>query len=432
MDKKYAIFDMDGTLVDSMGFWKQLGVEYLTSRGISREAAEGVQERVKAMTMTECAELFRSVFHLPQTSEEIAGEINGMMDRHYQEDVPLKPGVAAYLAGLKAQGVRMCVATATAEPLARACLERLGVAQYFDFLLSCEEVGTGKDSPTVFLEAARRLGADPREVAVFEDAPYALDTAAKAGFWTVAVYDIGCGDRWQALAAQADETILDWRTPMKPSERLYQAARPVWDQCLSHPFVTGIGDGTLPVEKFQYFMLQDYLYLFDYARVFAIGVVKARQPELMRIFSKNVDTILHGEMKIHRGYMARLGITEEQVFAVEPALDNLSYSNYMLSVSHAGGPREIVAAILACSWSYAEIGQTLAAIPGAAEHPFYGEWIQGYASEEYAATNQSLIELMDRLAEGSSEEELAHLTDIFVNCSRYEKGFWDMAWEMRP
>ena len=219
MDKKYAIFDMDGTLVDSMGFWKQLGVEYLTSRGISREAAEGVQERVKAMTMTECAELFRSVFHLPQTSEEIAGEINGMMDRHYQEDVPLKPGVAAYLAGLKAQGVRMCVATATAEPLARACLERLGVAQYFDFLLSCEEVGTGKDSPTVFLEAARRLGADPREVAVFEDAPYALDTAAKAGFWTVAVYDIGCGDRWPALAARADETNLDWRTPKRPSER---------------------------------------------------------------------------------------------------------------------------------------------------------------------------------------------------------------------
>ena len=71
---------------------------------------------------------------------------------------------------------------------------------------------------------------------------------------------------------------------------------------------------------------------------------------------KSVDAILHGEMKIHRSYMARLGITEEQVFAVQPALDNLSYTNYMLSVSHTGGPREIVAAILSCSWSYAEIG----------------------------------------------------------------------------
>ena len=215
------------------------------------------------------------------------------------------------------------------------------------------------------------------------------------------------------------------------SARLRQAADPVWEQCLHHPFVTGIGDGTLDVEKFRHFMLQDYLYLFDYARVFALGVVKARDPELMRTFSQNVDAILNGEMNIHRAYMQRLGITEEQVFAVKPALDNLSYTNYMLSVAHTGGPMEIVASILACSWSYAEIGQALAQIPGAAAHPFYGEWIQGYASEDYTATNQALIELMDELAAGATEDQIAHLTDIFVNCSRYELGFWDMAWELR-
>ena len=215
------------------------------------------------------------------------------------------------------------------------------------------------------------------------------------------------------------------------SARLRQAADPGWGKCLHHPLVTGIGDGTLDVEKFRHFMLQDYLYLFDYARVFALGVVKARDPELMRTFSKNVDAILNGEMNIHRAYMKRLGITEEQVFAVKPALDNLSYTNYMLSVAHTGGPMEIVASILACSWSYAEIGQALAAIPGAADHPFYGEWIQGYASEDYAATNQALIELMDELATGATEDQIAHLTDIFVNCSRYELGFWDMAWELR-
>ena len=215
------------------------------------------------------------------------------------------------------------------------------------------------------------------------------------------------------------------------SARLRQAADPIWEQCLRHPFVTGIGDGTLNVEKFRHFMLQDYLYLFDYARVFALGVVKARDPELMRTFSQNVDAILNGEMNIHRAYMQRLGITEEQVFAVKPALDNLSYTNYMLSVAHTGGPMEIVASILACSWSYAEIGQALAQIPGAAAHPFYGEWIQGYASEDYTATNQALIELMDELAAGATEDQIAHLTDIFVNCSRYELGFWDMAWELR-
>lgn len=216
------------------------------------------------------------------------------------------------------------------------------------------------------------------------------------------------------------------------STRLHDAAAPVWEACLRHPFVTGIGDGTLDMEKFRYFMLQDYLYLFDYARVFALGVVKARDPELMRVFAANVDAILGGEMNIHRAYMKRLDIAEEQVFSIKPALANLSYTNYMLSVAQTGGPMEIVASILACSWSYAEIGQALAAIPGAAEHPFYGEWIRGYASEEYAATNQALIELMDSLAADAGEEQLAYLTDVFVNCSRYELGFWDMAWDVQP
>ena len=218
---------------------------------------------------------------------------------------------------------------------------------------------------------------------------------------------------------------------MTVSQRLRQAAGPIWEQCLTHPFVTGIGDGTLPAEKFRHFMLQDYLYLFDYARVFALGVVKSRDAALMRAFAKNVDAVLGGEMNIHRAYMERLGISEEQVLAARPALDNLSYTHYMLSVAERGGPMEITASILACSWSYAEIGQALALRPGAAEHPFYGEWIRGYASEGYAAANRELIGLMDRLAAGASEGQLAYLAEIFVNCSRYELAFWDMAWELR-
>ena len=215
------------------------------------------------------------------------------------------------------------------------------------------------------------------------------------------------------------------------SARLRQAAAPIWEECLRHPFVTGIGDGTLGVEKFQYFMLQDYLYLFDYARVFALGVVKARDPKLMRTFAENVNAILGGEMNIHRAYMERLGITEDQVFAVKPALDYTSYTHYMLAVAESGGPMEIVAAILACSWSYAEIGQALAKRPGAADHPFYGEWVRGYASENYAATNQALMALMDELAKDATGAQFDRLEEIFVNCSRYELGFWDMAWEMR-
>ena len=102
----------------------------------------------------------------------------------------------------------------------------------------------------------------------------------------------------------------------KLSQRLHACVQDIWPRYLTHPFVTQMADGTLPTEKFRYYMLQDYLYLFDYARVFAVGVVKARDPELMRTFSGNVDAILNGEMNIHRAYMKRLGITEEQVFSV--------------------------------------------------------------------------------------------------------------------
>ena len=184
------------------------------------------------------------------------------------------------------------------------------------------------------------------------------------------------------------------------------------------------------MQKFRWFLLQDYLYLFDYAKVFAWGVVKADQPELMRFFSANVDAILGGEMKTHRTYMARLGITEEQVFRVKPALANLSYTSYMLSAAASGGPAEIVASILACSWSYAEIGARLAQVPGALDHPFYGEWVRGYAGEEYQRTNDALVARMDALAEGCTQEQYRRLEDIFVNCSRYELGFWDMAWRL--
>lgn len=210
MDKRWAIFDMDGTLVDSMVYWKRLAGEFLSRKGVTRIPPD-LLERIKPMTMTESAALFLREFDLSGTPDTVAGEMNAMMDEHYRTDIPLKEGVADYLRALQSRGVEMCVASATAGPLMEACLGRLGVLECFRFLLSCEEVGAGKDRPDVYLAAAERLGADPGETAVYEDAFYAARTAKKAGFYVIGVYDDSAAARWKELEALADETILDWR-----------------------------------------------------------------------------------------------------------------------------------------------------------------------------------------------------------------------------
>ena len=206
MDKKYAIFDMDGTLIDSMVFWKNLATEYMTSKGILQIPAD-ILEQIKPMTMSESAALFRREFGL---TGDVEAQMNEMMEDHYRNDIPLKPGAWEYLENLHRQGVRMCVASATAEHLMESCLTRLGVRQYFEFLLSCETVGAGKRSPLVYQEAARRLGAVPGQIAVYEDALYAVQTAKAAGFHVVGVYDDSAADSWQAIEQESDEVILNW------------------------------------------------------------------------------------------------------------------------------------------------------------------------------------------------------------------------------
>lgn len=209
MDKQFAIFDMDGTLVDSMKYWKALGREFLEAKGVDGNLND-VLERTKPLTMTESGALFIQEFALPGTPESVAAEINAMMEAHYRKDVELKSGVKEYLEQLRQKGVRMCVASATAEELLKVCLGRLGVLDYFEFLLSCETVGTGKNRPDVYFAAAERLGSTPEETVVYEDAWYAVRTAKKAGFYVVGIYDTNSDARWNDICGLVDEIVLDW------------------------------------------------------------------------------------------------------------------------------------------------------------------------------------------------------------------------------
>ena len=209
MDKPWVSFDMDGTLIDSMRYWRNVGAEYLERKGVTGDHAE-LLERVQRMTMLESAAAFQDAFGLPGTPFSIAQEMDDMIALHYLTDIELKPGAVEYLHHRREQDVWLCIATATPEPLARACLERLGVADCFAFILCCDELGVSKERPDIFLECAWRLGAEPEDVAVFEDAYYAARTAKLAGFYVVGVYDDDGARHWKDMQRVCDETILTW------------------------------------------------------------------------------------------------------------------------------------------------------------------------------------------------------------------------------
>jgi len=211
MKNKFAIFDMDGTLTDSMGVWNRLVEEYIT--GLNYSYSSELLERTAHLTVLASAALFVQHYGIPKTPEQVAEEINALMEGHYRTDIPLKPGAQAVLERLRAEGYRMCVASSTSPGLIDICLRRLGVRDCFQFLLSAEDVGAGKDRPDIYLEAARRLGSAPVETVVFEDVILAARTAKSAGFPLAAVYDEYSKADQGALKELADFYLTRWDDP---------------------------------------------------------------------------------------------------------------------------------------------------------------------------------------------------------------------------
>lgn len=211
MITRYAVFDMDGTLVDSMPFWHRLTDEYLELLHLPEELLQDLKEQSETMSLSESARLFHSVLGLEQPPEQIADDFYRLMDFHYQTDVPLRPGVEAFLETLWMEGVAMGVATLTPAPLARACLERLGIADYFAFILCPEDVGTGKNMPEFFLRAAWEFGVHPADLTVFEDAHYAARAAKEAGCQVIGLYEKTGESKWPIMQQICDVTVRDWQ-----------------------------------------------------------------------------------------------------------------------------------------------------------------------------------------------------------------------------
>ena len=219
---------------------------------------------------------------------------------------------------------------------------------------------------------------------------------------------------------------------MTLTDHLYRAAQPLWDAQLDHPFVKGIGNGTLEEERFRRWVLQDYSYLKEFSRIFAWAVAKADRLESMGWYARVLDLTLNSEMELHRSYAARFGISPEELEAEPMWPTTRAYTDFLVRTAADGDMADLLAALLPCAWGYVVIGRALAE-GGPPDDQRYADWIAQYASDEFAEAGAWLRSELDRVTgQGGGEvgqEKRARLQEIFVLSSRYELRFWDMCWE---
>ena len=219
MKLKVAIFDMDGTLLDSMPGWQTVGQRYLAEKGLT--AYSDLREKVKTLSPVETAAFFQREYNIMDTPEEIMAGVNRQVERNYTEMAQVKPGVVEVLNWLKEQGVRMCIATATDRYLVEIGLKRLQLLPYFEKIFTCTEIGKGKSEPHIFQTAMESLGGEFDNTIIFEDALHAVKTAKDAGFTVAAVYDASAAEDAEEIRGLADwyvDGLEQWR-------RLYEKMR---------------------------------------------------------------------------------------------------------------------------------------------------------------------------------------------------------------
>lgn len=211
------------------------------------------------------------------------------------------------------------------------------------------------------------------------------------------------------------------------SDELRSLGSGIWAAQHAHPFVQGIGDGTLEVERFRHFVRQDYVYLIDYARM--LSLASARAPELawMRRFAELAGSTLGSEMEMHRRFATTWGITPEELEYERATPTTRAYTDFLLRTAALGDFAELVAALLPCMWGYAEVGQALAS--RTPDNP-YAAWIDTYASAEFAAQANWCRAITDELAEGLDDSGRRRMLEAFLQSSRHELEFWDASWRL--
>ena len=201
-DYKGVVFDVDGTLLDSMPIWENVAADYLRTRGLTPHPT--LNEELAALGGHEIPSYFQAVYGLHETAETIQRGIYELLEEYYFFKAPLKKGVNAVLDTLRENGVAMTVATATDRWLIEAALKRCGIYEYFARIYTCGEEETSKSSPDIFIRAAAYMGTDIADTLVVEDALYAMKSAKRAGFPVAAVYDRSAHDKQEEIKETSD------------------------------------------------------------------------------------------------------------------------------------------------------------------------------------------------------------------------------------
>jgi thiaminase/transcriptional activator TenA len=212
------------------------------------------------------------------------------------------------------------------------------------------------------------------------------------------------------------------------SQALFDRARPIWAAQLAHPFVRGIADGTLEVERFSRWVRQDYLYLRDFARLFAWAVAKADRLESMGWYAAVLNLTLNTEMALHRTYAARFDISAETLERESMWPTTRAYTDFLVRTAADGDMADLLSALLPCAWGYVHLARELTAGGAAPPDARYAEWLAQYSSAEFADAVDWLRREMNRLVAGATPVKRERLAELFVLSSRYELQFWDMCW----
>ncbi|WP_410766997.1 thiaminase II [Haloferax sp. DFSO60] len=211
------------------------------------------------------------------------------------------------------------------------------------------------------------------------------------------------------------------------TDEISAEADDIWESILEHPMVRELGAGTLDEAPFRYWVRQDYVYLIEYSRVFALGASKAPSLSEMGTFAELLDSTVNVEMDLHRSYAADFGISHSELEATEPSPTARAYTDFLLRTASHGTFGDIVAVLLPCMWGFNETGKRLAAA-GLPDDDRYAEWIETYAGDEFTELTDWCLTLMDEVAADSTEHDCDRYRDLFETSARYEYRFWDAAW----